>query len=164
VMPLDTLTTDFVEQCVKVARREYDYVFVDLPESWTVWSYAVLRDCDLIMLVTHLNVAGVRQAKRQIETLRLQELGGKPVKLVLNKAEKGLMKSRQQKMAEKALGRNVDYFVPDDFDIVAEALNRGVPLGDVKRHSQIEKAIHAMIGGYASALAQSGARAEPKLA
>jgi pilus assembly protein CpaE len=164
VMPLDTLTTDFVEQCLKVARREYDYVFVDLPESWTVWSYAVLRDCDLIMLVTHLNVAGVRQAKRQIETLRLQELGGKPIKLVLNRAEKGLMKSRQQKMAEKALGRSVDYFVPDDFDIVAEALNRGVPLGEVKRHSKIEKAIQVMTGGFASVWAETGARAEARLA
>ena len=161
VMPLDTLTTDFVEQCMKVARQEYDYVLIDLPGSWTVWSYAVLRDCDLIMLITHLNVSGVRQAKRQIETLRLQELGGKPIKLVLNKAEKGLFKSRQQKMAEKALGRNVDYFIPDDFDVVAEALNRGVPLSDVKRHSKIEKAIQTMTGGYMIATSHAEARAEP---
>ena len=144
MIPLSMLSTDFISRCLQLAQREYDAVFVDLPEVWTEWSCAVLEESDVVFLVTQLSVACVRQARRQLDTLAAEGLGEKDIKIVMNRCDKGVQRSRALKQAEEALGRKVSYFIPSDFNVVNEAQNYGVPLSQIKKRTKIEKQIEAM--------------------
>ncbi|MFQ5772985.1 MAG: CpaE family protein [Kiloniellaceae bacterium] len=165
VVALDSLTPEFVAGCLDLARRAYATVVVDLPMAWTPWSHNAVQCCDLVVLVTQLTVAGIRQAKRQLETMQAHGLQDVPVRLALNRYRKGWGRSARLKEAERALGRRFDHFVPSDFKIVSEAINQGVPLSRVRKRSKVEIGVHELLDGLARALAGGrDAGAAPRLA
>ena len=146
VVPFDNMTPEFVSALIDVARREFDVTLLDLPPAWTEGMFTALEASDAILLVTQLSVAGVRQARHQLDTLRLQGLADTELFTVLNRYEKSWGGAVHLKEAEKALGRKVDYCVPNDFKTVSEALNQGVSLHRIKGRSKVEKGIQEMIG------------------
>lgn len=147
ILPLDAVAPDFITACLAVARDEYDYVLLDLPDAWTAWSFAALKHSDLIVLVTQLSVAGIRQAKRQLDTLAAQGLEDIPINIVLNRFKKGWEQTITIDEAQKALGRGIDCRIANDYKIVNEALNQGLAVGKVKKRSKVEKSIQALVEG-----------------
>ena len=127
------------------------------------WSYAAVRNSDLVILVIQLTVAGVRQARRQIETMQSHGLEDVPVKVALNRFEKGWGKSVDVKDAEKALGRKFDYFIANDYNTVSEALNQGVALSSIKRKSKVELSLQKMVDDAIKTVTGEEARPEPRL-
>src|SRR3546814_10495302 len=93
--------------------------------SSDVCSSDLLRQSDEILLVTQMTVPGVRQARRQLETLNAEGLGDLPLKVVLNRFEKRWGATFTMKEVEKALGRPVDFTVANDYRAVSEALDQG---------------------------------------
>ncbi len=163
VVALESLHAADLERCLKLIRGEYDTVFLDLPSAWTPWSYAAVRNSDLVILVIQLTVAGVRQARRQIETLQAHGLADVPVKVALNRFEKGWGKSVDVKDAEKALGRKFDYFIANDYATVTEALNQGVALSAIKKKTKVERSLQKMIDDAIKTITGEEARPEPRL-
>jgi pilus assembly protein CpaE len=163
VVALESLHAADLERCLKLIRGEYGTIFLDLPSAWTPWSYAAVRNSDLVILVIQLTVAGVRQARRQIETLQAHGLVDVPVKVALNRFEKGWGKSVDVKDAEKALGRKFDYFIANDYATVTEALNQGVALSAIKKKSKVERSLQKMIDDAIKTITGKEARPEPRL-
>jgi pilus assembly protein CpaE len=163
VVTLESLHATDLERCLKLVRGEYGTTFLDLPLAWTPWSYAAVQNSDLVILVLQLSVAGVRQARRQIETLQAQGLGGVPVKVALNRFEKGWGKSVDVGDAEKALGRKFDYFIANDYNTVNDALNQGVALSVIKKKSKVEQSLQKMIDDAIKTITGEEARPEPRL-
>lgn len=163
VMPLETLTPEFVDACLKVASERYKYIIIDLPEAWTEWSYRVLQESHAIILVTQLTVSGVRQARRQLDTLQMQGLLDDRVKLALNRFESGWGKTVRLKEAERALGRSIDFYVVNDYKTASESINQGVAFWRVKRRTKLEKCVRQMIQDVIEPAAGGVARQEPRL-
>ncbi len=163
VVALESLHAKDLERCLKLIRGEYGTIFLDLPSAWTPWSYAAVRNSDLVILVIQLTVAGIRQARRQIETLQVHGLADVPVKVALNRFEKGWGKSVDVKDAENALGRKFDYFIANDYATVTDALNQGVALSAIKKKSKVEQSIQKMIDDAVKTITGEETRPEPRL-
>jgi pilus assembly protein CpaE len=163
VMPITSMTSELLTKCFKQATAKYGTVIVDMPEVWAPWTYQALRGSDQILLVTQLSVAGIRQARRQIDTMRNHGLEDAPVKVVLNRFEKGWGKSVDVKEAENALNHPIDYFVANDYKTVSEALNQGVPLSRIKKRTKVEASIQKMIDDSIKSAAGGEERVEPRL-
>lgn len=162
-MPLDIISTGAIDSCLKVAANQYRFVLVDLPAVWCDWSMRVLQNSDMILMVTQLTVPHVRQARRQLDHLSSHGLGGIPVKVVVNRFEKGWGKGVSAKEAAKAMSRGIDYFVMSDFKLVSEAINQGVPMAKIARRSKVEKSIGELVDGVLKELSASEVRSEPRL-
>jgi pilus assembly protein CpaE len=164
VMPLDSFTPDFMRRLTEVARSRFAVVLADLPPVWSLWSFEVLRQSDEVLLVTQMTIPGVRQARRQLDTLKTEGLDGLPVKVVLNRFEKRWGGTLNLKEVEKALGRKVDFTVANDYRTVSEALDQGLSIAAVRRRCKALKSIAKI----SDALAASGqpveGRLEPRLA
>lgn len=146
LLPLNAMTAASAVQLIELACAQYDYVVVDLPMDWTDWSHAILEHSGLVTLVTQLTVAAIRQARRQIDILAGEGLGQVPLAIVLNRYERRSAGSGIRiKEAEKALGRSIDHFIPNEYKTVSQALNRGVPVSQIKRRSKFEKRIRAFV-------------------
>lgn len=152
MMPLEGLTSDHVMEIVELAAREFGTVFVDLPTNWTNWSLSVLARSDLVLLVTELTVAGLHRARRQLDLIQSQDLGGLDVRIVVNRYEKALARAIRPNDAREALGRDIAYNVSNDFPLMRAAIDRGIPISEVKRKSVLAKDLDSLEAGIAAAL------------
>ena len=152
MMPLEALTSDQIIEIVDIAKREFGTVFLDLPTNWTNWSLSLLARSDVVMLVTEMSVASLHRARRQLELIRQQELDELDVRIIVNRQEKGLFKTISPADVRKALGREISYTIANDFPVVRAAIDRGVPIAEVKRKSAVGRDIDLLEAGIAGAL------------
>ncbi len=153
LLPLDALSTDFAGDCLALARAEYRTVVLDLPSAWTAWTFAALKQCDLIVLVAQLSVSSLHCARRQLQGLHEHGLGGTPLRLVLNRRDRSWGAASRRREAEQALGRRFDFSVADDERRMRDALNRGVPVAKLARRSRVNRDLERLADGMALALA-----------
>ncbi len=163
LMPLETMSLDFVDHCLRVATREYHYGLVDLPAAYTDWSQRALKASDMIALVAQLSVPNVRQARRLLDALAVDGLGEIPTKLLINRYEKGWGKSVRLNQAEKALGRPADFCIANDYQTVSEAINQGVPLSRIGRRTKAGKSLRQFVDAVVKELVGGEDRPEPRL-
>lgn len=152
MMPLEGVSNEHLSEVVELATREFGVVFVDLPANWTNWSLSLVARSDLVLLVTELTVAGLSRAKRQLGLLESQDLSGVDVRVVINRYEKSQTRTIRQADVREALGQDIAYTVSNDFPLMRAAIDRGVPISDIKRKSAIAKDLDVLDSGIAAAL------------
>jgi pilus assembly protein CpaE len=152
MMPLEGLSSEHLLQIVEAATHEFGTVFLDLPTNWTNWSLSLVARSNLVLLVTEMNVAGLNRAKRQLDLLESQGLGNLDVRVVANRFEKGRSRTIRPADVHATLGRDIAFTVSNDFPLVRAAIDRGVPLSEVKRKSAVGKDLQLLDSGIAAAL------------
>jgi pilus assembly protein CpaE len=152
MMPLEGISNDHVLRIVDLATREFGTVFVDLPTNWTNWSLSLVARSDLVLLVTELTVAGLNRARRQLNLIKSQDLGALEVRVVINRFEKSLARTISLSDAANALGRDVGFTVANDFALMRMAIDRGVPIDEIKRKTAVGKDLDTLNAGIAAAL------------
>ena len=152
MMPMEGMPTDHLLRIIELARREFGTVFVDLPTNWTNWSLSVVAQSDLALLITEQTVAGINRAKRQLTLLESQDLSNVEVRVVVNRFDKAMARTVRPADVQSALGRDVAYTVANDFPLMRSAIDRGVPIDELKRKSALGKDLDALDAGIAAAL------------
>ena len=152
MMPLEGVSSEHLMEVVELATREFGTVFVDLPANWTNWSLSLVARSDLVLLVTELTVAGLYRAKRQLQLLQSQDLGGLDVRVIVNRFEKNQSRTIRPADVREALGQDIAYTISNDFPLMRTAVDRGVPISDIKRKSAIGKDLDVLDAGIAAAL------------
>jgi len=152
MMPLEGVSNDHLMQIVDLATREFGTVFVDLPSNWTNWSLSLVARSDLVLLVTELTVAGLNRAKRQLRLLESQDLTGLDVRVIANRFDKSQSRTIRPSDVHEALGQDIAYTVSNYFPLMRAAIDRGVPISDIKRKSAIAKDLDVLDSGIAAAL------------
>lgn len=152
MMPLEALSSEQVIEIVELAKREFGTVFVDLPSNWTNWSLSVLAQSDLVLLVSELSVASLHRARRQIELIESQELNDLDLRVVINRFEKGLMRTVRPSDVSDALRREIAFTVTNDQPLMRSAVDQGLPIAEIRRKSAIGKDIDMLDAGIAAAL------------
>ena len=152
IMPLELLTSDQLLSIIDLAVAEFGTVLVDLPTNWTNWSLSLLARSDLVLLVTELRVPSLHRARRQLDLMMNQDMGNLDVRVVINRAEKGFFRTLSEADAERVLKKPVSYCVANDHETMTQAIDRGVPIAEVKRKSSLCRDIEAMERGVAGAL------------
>jgi pilus assembly protein CpaE len=152
LLPLDAFTNDAVISLIALAQKEFGTVFIDLPSNWTNWSLSLVARADIVLLVTEMSVSCLHRARRQLDLLRSQDMAGLDVRIVVNRVEKGLLRSVKLNDVEKSLGREVGFTIANDHPLMRSAIDRGVPLWEVKPKSALGKDIEALSANLASLL------------
>ncbi|MBW0144062.1 AAA family ATPase [Sphingomicrobium clamense] len=152
ILPLESLSAEHAFRILNLAKAEFGTVFVDLPMNWTNWSLSLMTRADMVLMVTELSIPSLNRARRQLDLLNSQGLGDIDVRVVVNRFEKGLFKKLTRSDAESVLGREVAYTICNDHQTMSEALERGVPIAEVKRRSALGKDLDILDSGLAGAL------------
>jgi pilus assembly protein CpaE len=152
MMPLEGMQSDHILRIVDQATREFGTVFIDLPTNWTNWSLSLVARSDIVVLVTELTVASLNRARRQLSLLESQDLGNLDIRIVVNRFEKSRARTVSLADASHALGRDVSYTVANDFPLICAAIDRGVPISEIKRKTAVAKDLDTLDAGLAAAL------------
>src|SRR4029453_5506671 len=92
IMPLESMTSDQLLSIIDLATAEFGTVFVDLPANWTTWSLSLLPRGGLVLIVTELRVPSLHRTRRQLDLLADQGMGNLEIRVIINRAEKGMFK------------------------------------------------------------------------
>jgi len=152
IMPLELLTSEQLLSIMDIAVAEFGTVLVDLPTNWTNWSLSLLARSDLVLLVTELRVPSLHRARRQLDLMINQDMGNLDVRVVVNRAEKGFFRTLSEADAERVLRKPVSYSIANDHETMTQAIDRGIPIAEVKRKCGLGRDIDAMERGVAGAL------------
>ena len=152
MMPLEGISNENMLRIGEMATREFGTVFIDLPTNWTNWSLSLVARSDLVVLVTELTVAGLHRARRQLNLLESQDLGDLQVRVVVNRFDKAQTRTISLADARKALGREIGYTVAADLALMRSAIDRGVPINEIKRKTVLGKDLDVLDAGIAAAL------------
>jgi len=145
-LPLSAMTSESVSAIIEVAKRSFDYTVVDLPTALETWTDKVLREADSIYVVCPQTVPGVHRLSKLLTLLRQEGLDDLPLKIVLNRYQKmSNATSVALGQVTKALNRNVDHFIPNDYKLIALSQNEGQAAVNIKPRSRFANAVNDMI-------------------
>jgi pilus assembly protein CpaE len=115
--------------------RQSDFVVVDLPLRPSSNRAKVLPAARDIVIVTDLSLAGLRDSIRLCT--QAQQLTPNARLIVIASRAGGRSSGVSVREFEKALGRKLDYLLPEDPKAVAQASVQGKPLAQAARGSKL---------------------------
>jgi pilus assembly protein CpaE len=144
---------DVVTRLLDLVSSHFDYVVFDMPRTWFSWTDSVLLGSNKLFVVSETTVPGLRHAKQLVEAIR-ERLGDGPMpRVIINRfVQKMFSSGLRRSDIEQAIGDAFLACVPNDYALVREAIDRGVPLEEVKKGNKITLQLKQLV------LPQGGAK------
>lgn len=137
---------DLIARLLDTISGCFGNVIIDLPRYWTPWFDVVLRGSDRIFVVTDMTVPGLRAARRVAQRISSSIEGADP-RIIVNRATRNFFFGGGLRKAdvERALPNMLAGSVSNDYGLVREAIDRGVPLRVVKEKNQISSDLQRIV-------------------
>ena len=137
---------EMVTRLLDLVSSHFDYVVFDMPRTWFSWTDSVLLGSNKLFIVSEMTVPGLRHAKQLVEAVRERLGDGPRPQVVINRFVQRMFSSGLRKGdIEQVLGDAFSACIPNDYALVREAIDRGVPLDEVKPGNKITVQIRKLI-------------------
>lgn len=141
ILPLDFVTSEDINRIIDMARANFDYVVIDMPNTLVGWTEAVLNQAQIYFATVELDMRSAQNVLRMTRALKAEDLPHQKMRFVLNRAPKFTDlngKSRVKRMAE-SLDINIEIQIPDGGKQVVQAGDHGLPMAESAAKSPIRK-------------------------
>jgi pilus assembly protein CpaE len=135
IVPLESVDAEQLHRAIEIARRKYDYVFIDIPANLTNWNLSVLAEASSIVMVVEQNLASLRQAKRRLDLFRNVGIDSRIVSVVVNRIERRLFGTISLSDVAHALGQEVLVGLHVDAQNIGIAQDQGLLVSEVRAKS-----------------------------
>jgi pilus assembly protein CpaE len=137
---------DVVTRLLDLVSSHFDYVVFDMPRTWFSWTDSVLLGSNQLYIVTEATVPGLRQARQLVEAVRERLGDGPKPQVVINRFEQRLFAHGLRRAdIEQAIGDSFRATIPNNYALVREAIDRGVPLDEIKPGNKITTELKKLI-------------------
>ena len=146
--PAEMRSFDFevVTRLLDLVASHFDNVVIDVPRTWFAWTDSVLIGSNRLFLVTEMTVPGLKHARHLVNVIRERLPDGPPLEVIVNRFEQRLFGPGLRRAdIEQALGESLACTIPNNFRLVSEAIDRGVPLAEVKAGNNIAAALTKVV-------------------
>jgi len=130
ILPMDMISSADVRRLIAAARRQFDYVVIDMPTMLVNWSEAVLSDAHVYFAVLELDMRSAQNTLRLKRALQAEDLPFDKLRFALNRAP-GFTdlngKGRVKRLAE-SLGISIELLLSDGGKQVTQCADHGQPL------------------------------------
>lgn len=124
-----SFNTDVVLRMLDLVSAYFDNVVIDLPRTWFPWTQTVLLGSNKLYIVAEMTVPCLRHTQRLIKAIH--ETVGKEVEpqVIVNRFEQRAFENGvRQADVEEVLGNHFAGGVANNYKLVRQAVDRGVPL------------------------------------
>jgi pilus assembly protein CpaE len=137
---------DVVTALLDLVSSNFDYVVFDMPRTWFSWTDSVLLGSNKLFIVSEMTVPGLRHAKQLVEAVRERLGDGPRPQVIINRFEQKMFSSGLRKSdVEQVLGDSFAACIPNHYGLVREAIDRGIPLDEVKPGNKITTQLKRLI-------------------
>ncbi|MDF1856225.1 AAA family ATPase [Pseudooceanicola sp.] len=143
MLPLDFVSSEDINRILEIARSHFDFVVVDMPKTLVNWTEAVLNASQVYFAVMELDMRSAQNCQRLKRALQAEELPVEKLRYVLNRAPTGLDLNGKQRVKRlgESLGISIELQLPDGGKPIAQAGDRGSPLGKLAAKNPLRKEI-----------------------
>lgn len=136
-----------ISSILGVVSDNFDHMVLDLPLVWQPWTFDVLQDCDQVHVVTEFTVPAMRKARELVTALEARFKGGPPeVRIVVNKFRQKLFGAGLRKSdATALLGEPLAAFIPEERNLISEAINRGDLIDVTSRSNRVGRELARLV-------------------
>jgi pilus assembly protein CpaE len=129
---------DVVTRLLDLVSSHFEYVVFDMPRTWFSWTDNVLLGSDKLYIVSETTVPALRHAKQLVAAIKERLGDGPNPKVIVNRfAQRMFSSGLRHSDLEQTLGDAFAGAIPNDYQLVREAIDRGVPLDEVKPGNKI---------------------------
>src|SRR5208282_5588002 len=137
---------DVVTRLLDLVSSNFDYVVFDMPRTWFSWTDSVLLGSNKLFIVSETTVPALRHAKQLVEAIRERLGDGPKPQVIINRFVQKMFSSGLRRAdIEQAIGDALAGCVPNYYALVREAIDRGVPLDEVKPGNKITLQLKKLI-------------------
>ncbi|MCB1456939.1 MAG: response regulator receiver protein, partial [Nitratireductor sp.] len=124
----------------------FDYVVIDMPRIWFPWTDTVLVGSNRLFVVADMTVPSIRHARRLVEVIS-QKVGNQSnAKVLVNRMDmRATASGLNAKDVEEALGEWYAGGIPNNYRLVRDAVDRGVPLEEIEPANNVTAALSRII-------------------
>ncbi len=133
---------EHIDAIVKLARRQYDFIVLDVGRSLDPVSIRALDHADTIYPVLQMTLPYIRDGKRLLTVFRNLDYGKDKVELIVNRHDKN--SDIRLKDLEEAFDTPILRTMPNHYDAAAKSVNQGVPVTRLMPESPLSIALHEM--------------------
>jgi pilus assembly protein CpaE len=130
--------TDVVVRMLDLVSAYFDNVVIDMPRTWFPWTETVLLGSNKLYIVAEMTVPCLRHTQRLIQAIH--ETAGKEVKpnVIINRFEQKMFDAGiKQADVEELLGDHFVGGIANNYRLVREAVDRGVPLHEIDPNANV---------------------------
>jgi pilus assembly protein CpaE len=124
-----------LQSVIATARREFDYVLLDMPSNWTTWSLSIMLEADSILMMVEQSLSSLRQARRRLDLFKRAGVDMRLVSIVVNRLEKRLFGSISLADVAEALNQDVLCGLRLEGKSISDAQAQGMLVDQVKPKS-----------------------------
>jgi pilus assembly protein CpaE len=137
---------DIVTRLLDLVSSHFNYVVIDMPRTWFSWTDSVLLGSNRLFVVSEMTVPGLKHAKQLVYAIRERLGDGPRPRVIINRFEQRLFGAGLRRSdIEQALGEDFLTAIPNNYSLVREAIDRGVPLDEVKPKNQVTLQLKKLI-------------------
>ena len=137
---------DVVTRLLDLVSTNFDYVVFDMPRTWFSWTDSVLLGSNKLFIVSETTVPSLRHAKQLVAAIKERLGEGPNPQVLVNRFEHRMFSSGlRRNYLVQALGDAFVAAIPNDYALVREAIDRGVPLDEVKPGNKVTAQLKKLI-------------------
>ena len=141
------MTPQHIEKIVELVAQTHDYVVIDTPGTFNELIAATLELANLILLVTSMDIASIKDTALALEMLRAAGVSEDKVKLTINHSTAA--NSLREEDVARVLEYDVFWRIPHDLS-VSSSTQLGQPIVIAKPYARVSRSIidlaHALTG------------------
>jgi len=139
---------DVVTRLLDLVSSNFDYVVFDMPRTWFSWTDSVLLGSNKLFIVSETTVPGLRHGKQLVAAIKERLDNGPKPEVIVNRFQTRMFSAGlRHSDLKQVLGDAFTAAVPNDYALVREAIDRGVPLDEVKPGNKITAEIKRLVLG-----------------
>ncbi len=141
-----TFDPEMVTRLLDLVSANFRYVVIDMPRTWFPWTDSVLLGSNRLFVVSEMTVPGIKHAKQLVAAIKERLEAGAQPKVIVNRFEQRLFGSGLRRNdVVQAFGADLAAMIPNSYRLVREAIDRGVPLDEVRSGNKITQEIRRLI-------------------
>jgi len=141
-----TFDPDVVTRLLDLVSSNFDYVVFDMPRTWFSWTDSVLLGSNKLFIVSETTVPALRHGKQLVAAIKERLGDGPKPQVIVNRFQpKMFAAGLRLNDLRQVLGDAFTAVIPNDYPLVREAIDRGVPLDEVKPGNKITAELKKLV-------------------
>jgi pilus assembly protein CpaE len=136
------ITPDDLRRVIGLLKATFTHLIIDLSKSYSAIDMVAMEMANHILLVTQLDLPCLRNIVRLMMSFGQMDSIKDKVKIVVNRV--GLDNHIGLKKAQETIGREIFWQLPNDYRVMVEVRNNGVPLIEQAPKAAITQAVVAL--------------------